>query len=614
MSIETGSTTKAHGPDEYEDRLAITSITTTRSPQYECISQSDIGKIRIASTSHSAFRSSSEEEGYEPPKSVIHAPPGFNEFTLYSQQPPDGIFTPSSGVVASVNFERTRNRAQTAVSEKNRERFSENPTSPPLLTTTTEVTKDWSERVTPRDQIMQGFDEIDENTDIMSLGIIEGTDPERISQEVNEIPGAFNLAKDYLSDGEVELKALKVALAECWSLCHTLANLSFIYRQRSNFAAGMDEAWKSCWRLCQELYACHNEDNMHQTNPTLYLCRNFCQTLFDGRIRENELTDSVLRVSFELNNHLYNTHDRDLPDAFRDRTLDFYITFACWSLAEVLFSMRQSKKEGRRLGEELLGSAVQACWELCDIFREGCTQLSFRKSERGTPRPSQAVYPKSMKRTSQSEPNLGSKLSEQEQNLETPTTIFEDTVTVSPEEGPIPNIFVLGQGSTYSSQIKWYPNSSSVSAQASSSEKTSSTNTVMTLSTDPNLSSLRILVTKAAMNSGSQRNGPQGLPSFVKSLSSDAFGPLPWQISLLRNYKALIAFDPVFRHADPQAQASVVDISRAVQAMVQSGQLLCILFIPLLDFWLRLPSTVSGQQWDSQEDGRRAAVEKKKQA
>ncbi|KAB8228085.1 uncharacterized protein BDW43DRAFT_316188 [Aspergillus alliaceus] len=510
MSIETGSTTKAHGPDEYEDRLAITSITTTRSPQYECISQSDIGKIRIASTSHSAFRSSSEEEGYEPPKSVIHAPPGFNEF-----------------------------------------RFSENPTSPPLLTTTTEVTKDWSERVTPRDQIMQGFDEIDENTDIMSLGIIEGTDPERISQEVNEIPGAFNLAKDYLSDGEVELKALKVALAECWSLCHTLANLSFIYRQRSNFAAGMDEAWKSCWRLCQELYACHNEDNMHQTNPTLYLCRNFCQTLFDGRIRENELTDSVLRVSFELNNH-----------------------FACWSLAEVLFSMRQSKKEGRRLGEELLGSAVQACWELCDIFREGCTQLSFRKSERGTPRPSQAVYPKTMKRTSQSEPNLGSKLSEQEQNLETPTTIFEDTVTVSPEEGPIPNIFVLGQGSTYSSQIKWYPNSSSVSAQTSSSEKTSSTNTVMTLSTDPNLSSLRILVTKAAMNSGSQRNGPQGLPSFVKSLSSDAFGPLPWQISLLRNYKALIAFDPVFRHADPQAQASVVDISRAVQAMVQSGQLL----------------------------------------
>lgn len=442
---------------------------------------------------------------------------------------------------------------------------------------------------------MQGFDEIDENTHLSyTEGIIEETDPLRISQEVNEIPGAFNLAEGCLSDREAELKALKVALAECWSLCHTLANLSFIYRQRSNFAAGMDdEAWKSCWRLCQELYVCQNEEYMHQVNPTLDLCRNFCQTLFDGRIRENELTDSVLRVSFELNNHLYNTHDRDLPDAFRDRTLDFYITLchrlmkqrarvteidsllsACWSLAEVLFCMRQRKKEGRHLGEELLGSAVQACWKLCDIFREGCTQLSFRKSEHGTPRPSQAVYPKTMKRTSQSGSNLGSKLSEQEQNPETPTTIFEDIATVSPEEGPIPNIFVLGQGSTYSSQIKWSPNSSSVSAQTSSSEKTSSTNTVMTLSTDPNLSSLRSLVTKAATNSGYQRNGPQGLPSFVKSLSSDAFGPLPWQISLLRNYKALIAFDPVFRHADLQAQASAVDISRAVQAMVQSGQLL----------------------------------------
>jgi hypothetical protein len=32
------------------------------------------------------------------------------------------------------------------------------------------------------------------------------------------------------------------------------------------------------------------------------LCRDFCQALFDIRQRKGDIADSVLRVSFELNN------------------------------------------------------------------------------------------------------------------------------------------------------------------------------------------------------------------------------------------------------------------------------------------------------------------------
>ena len=217
-----------------------------------------------------------------------------------------------------------------------------------------------------------------------------------------------------LTQAETEIAALRTALSECWTLCNTLANLSSSHRLRTFKFAGKQEqqeqAWRSCWRLCQQLYDSRDEDHAAQVIPTLELCRDFCQALFDARQRHDEASDSVLRVSFELNNHLYNTHDRALPEAFNERTLDFYITLchrlmkqrtslpeetdallrACWSLAEMLFNLRQSSREGKNPDEELLGSAVQACWELCDLFREGWTQI---RPERGTPRPSQTTFP-----------------------------------------------------------------------------------------------------------------------------------------------------------------------------------------------------------------------------
>ncbi|KAI9880456.1 MAG: hypothetical protein M1823_006734, partial [Watsoniomyces obsoletus] len=179
----------------------------------------------------------------------------------------------------------------------------------------------------------------------------------------------------HIRSAEDEIAALRAALTECWTLCNTLAGLSYIHRQKMFQISGAGDmqqtAWKSCWKLCQNLYDTQEGKIGTSARPTLDLCREFCAALFDVRVRDNETADSVLRVSFELNNHLFNTHDRNLPEAFRERTLDFYITLchrlmkqkarmaegtdsllrACWSLAEMLFSLRQNKRENKRPDE-----------------------------------------------------------------------------------------------------------------------------------------------------------------------------------------------------------------------------------------------------------------------
>lgn len=409
-----------------------------------------------------------------------------------------------------------------------------------------------------------------------------------------------------------EVAALRAALSECWTLCNTLAGLSYIHRERVFSFAGkgdvQEHAWKSCWKLCKKLYETRDEDFATQVRPTLDLCRDFCQSLFEVRQRENDVADSVLRVSFELNNHLYNTHDRTLPEAFRERTLDFYITLchrlmkqrtrlaeetdsllrACWSLAEMLFSLRQNRREGKPADEELLTSAVQACWELCDLFREGWTQV---RPDRGTPRPSQTTFTQAFQQAKQSEmaaaadaaAEAEAEESEDENfgrmNPETPTTVFEDTQQVSPDEGPVPNILVLGPEYNSNNRLqprqKWSSSSSTLSGYSQSSGATSSsTSTIINPAEDPHLTCLKLLIVKAAMNSGFQRGTSMTLSSFVKSIPSNSFGNAPWQMYLLENYKKLVASDPGFRSPGPSRRAGAADISRAVQWMVGSGQYL----------------------------------------
>ncbi len=395
-----------------------------------------------------------------------------------------------------------------------------------------------------------------------------------------------------------------------------------------------EQAWKSCWKLCQNLYNTRDDNTLqafshNSSRPTLDLCRDFCQALFEVRVRDNEAADSVLRVSFELNNHLFNTHDRSLPEAFRERTLDFYITlchrlmkqksamadetdsllWACWSLAEMLFSLRQNRREGKKVDEELLGSAIQACWELCDLFREGWTQI---RPERGTPRPSQTTFTQAFNQAKRSGFAPLDDVGNPRLLPETPTTIFEDTITtISPDEAPIPTILVLGaeeasRMSTLSStpaagpagqqrQVspvppirqpataqttttttttmtpggmpsnnnnpRWSSNSSVLSVPASAVSEggvnpasATTVSTIRTPSEDPTLILLKTLFVKAAVATGQgyTRTSPDpnlnSLPEFVNSLPDDAFGRQAWQVSLLENYRKAVMNDSGFRH------------------------------------------------------------------
>ena len=316
-----------------------------------------------------------------------------------------------------------------------------------------------------------------------------------------------------------------------------------------------EQAWKSCWRLCQKLYETQNESAGSQVTPTLELCRDFCQSLFEARLRGDEAADSVLRVSFELNNHLYNTHDRKLPEAFRERTLDFYVTLchrlmkqrtslpeetdsllrACWTLAETLFSIRQNHRDGKPADEELLSSAVQACWDLSNLFREGWSQV---RPDKGTPRPNQSTFAASNSQhlhhhhhhhhhvpSARSEhssiddsyhsvPSIRSMQhahphshpTEIMKSLppETPTTIFDDVAESPHHEPSLPNILVLGPDQTGShAHARWSSSASTLSTYsdtASSSQHTSSTATASV--EDAQLIRIRILLLKAATNSG----------------------------------------------------------------------------------------------------------------
>ena len=422
--------------------------------------------------------------------------------------------------------------------------------------------------------------------------------PETQDPEDENCQDSIDFAIDQFQKTTNEIAALKLALGECWTLCNTLAGLSYIHRGRT-FAAvkkrnGREQAWKSCWKLCQKLYETRDEDTSLHVRATLDLCRDFCQTLFEVRQREHDIADSVLRVSFELNNHLFNTHDRTLPEAFRERTLDFYVTLchrlmkqrthfgeetdallrACWSLAEMLFTLRQNKREGKQADEELLGSAVQACWELCDLFREGWTQV---RPERGTPRPSQTTFTQAFQQAKQTELAADISVAESDvedddfgrQNPETPTTIFEDTQQVSPDEAQVPNILVLGpDASDRFPGPQWSSSSSSLSDY--SDNTTSSTSTVINPSEDPRLTCLRLLIVKAAVNTGFRRD--EKLASFVRTLPSDSFGTASWQLQLLEKYKKLVATDPSFRSAGPARRASATDVGKAVQWMVRNGQ------------------------------------------
>ena len=478
----------------------------------------------------------------------------------------------------------------------NHDQIDPSPLSPPAISTDVPPSKFSIDAATPRAQTRQELDALSQ-TRSSSLNSLEGVSRQYRNQPHHSwfagIPEEQREEDEFdqqtVHNSEQEVEALKTALNECWTLCNTLASLSSIHRERifsySGTGDAHEKAWKCCWKLCQKLYESRDEDHESYVRPTLDMCRDFCQALFDVRQRKDEIADSVLRVSFELNNHLYNTHDRTLPEPFRERTLDFYITLchrlmkqrnelaeetdallrACWSLAEMLFSLRQNKKEGKPADEELLGSAVQACWELCDLFREGWTQV---RPERGTPRASQTTFSQVSEQLGRAGDRTSSTHSKRDSlqrenslpslpenpihpppsrtssrntrykepvtpgwNPETPTTEFEDTPISPGETSPnIPNILVLGTENTRAANARW---SSTSSAYSQGSNQSSSTVTSTTKpDEDVNLTRLKVLILKAAMNVGfsrtptdlghTQQNRPSGTPN-IRQEPADRF-------------------------------------------------------------------------------------------
>lgn len=275
---------------------------------------------------------------------------------------------------------------------------------------------------------------------------------------------------------------------------------------------------------------------------------------------------------------------------------------ACWSLAEMLFSIRQSRRDGRAPDAELLGSAVQACWELCDLFREGWKQI---RPDRSTPRPSQASFfghsqtsdreqdgraSRTSNRSSRSKRESLKGASQEKPRKpppvpETPVTEFEDTPISPDSQSPrVPNILVLGTESSRSSNGRWSSSASNLSGYSQSSQRTSSTATTATTAEDANILRVKLLILKAAMNVGYSRdeapkghNGAASLQAFVKSLPAGAFGALPADATLLQNYKNLILADSSFRQASSLPargkRVTAHDIAKSVGWMTQrAGQ------------------------------------------
>ncbi|KAM3425660.1 hypothetical protein BST61_g7604 [Cercospora zeina] len=567
------------------------------------------------------------------PQSVIHVPTGFKDFeggqTQYTS-PADAsestarLASPSTPEAATMI--PTQKPSTVAPVNTDIPRSNEKPT--PRAQTRQELEDEWkrkSRRTSSLEDIPEALAD--------DHGAAEANDEERPSTAGLVRDGTMQEAMQQLEQANEEIEALRTALSECWTLCNTLANLSSSHRQRTFKFRGQQEvqqqAWQSCWRLCQQLYENKDEDHTAQVIPTLELCRDFCQSLFDARARVDEATDSVLRVSFELNNHLYNINHHELPDAFVERTLDFYITLchrlikmptslpretdsllrACWSLAEMLFNLRQSSREGKQADEELLGSAVQACWDLCDLFREGWTQI---RPDRGTPRPHQTSFgaqsQTSLKSTS-TRGSAGRSTSSTVSNRkyheaptfppETPVTVFDDTSTAhsSPDSVNVPNILVLGPSSSSGSNRgggsgggaphhdRWTSNASVLSdysesaasgttSSSAASQRTSSTATTSSSSEETHLARLRCLLLKAGLNTGYTRTSSQPLPSYVQSLPDTAFGTLPWQMKVLGFYKKLVVNDQSLKNAHVMSSKRVtaVEVAKSVRWLGNSEQ------------------------------------------
>ncbi|ETS00679.1 hypothetical protein M419DRAFT_137874 [Trichoderma reesei RUT C-30] len=554
--------------------------------------------------------------------SVIHAPESFASWVSNFDATSAVSSEPSAKSVTST--ERSSPRADGASQPSSTGTFNSSscekppshPARPPISTDVKPVRYSL-DSATPRAQDLQ-----DMLVDGSRLRSSSTSSLEKIDEQT-EAEGDDDEPFPHVPQVADEIGDLRTLLHESWTLCNTLANLSSMHRPRAFRDSGtpdaVERAWKACWKLCHRLYDNQDEDPAYMSVKfNLDLCRDFCQALFDVRDKKDELADSVLRVSFELNNHLYSAQDnRNLPEQFRERTLDFYITLchrlmkqrgellgktdqllgACWALAEMLFSLRQNRLGGKPPDGELLLSAVQACWGLGDIFKDSWAKVN---PDRSTPRPSQSFFSHSSDQTGREsrQSNRSSRHSKQvsiksthqeerprkpPQVPETPVTEFEDT-PISPESRSpqMPNLLVLGPSSDGGRGGRWSSSASNLSSYSHSSNRTSSTATTTTATEDPNVARAKILVLRAAMTLGFDRDAitdpktaPAQLQKFVQSLPADAFGSSPRETTLLQQYKNSVLMDAFIPRSNTipsrGKRVPAVDMAKSIQTLANSS-------------------------------------------
>ncbi|KAG5663755.1 hypothetical protein KAF25_006340 [Fusarium avenaceum] len=565
----------------------------------------DIEREAPGRSNAQSVRQSNSEEAV----SVIHAPESFASWVapapVMEQRGSSPRTSPKSEAesLASVN----------GASEKT----STHPTRPPIFTDVNPVRYS-IDSATPRAQDLQSM--LDDGARLRSSSTSS-------LEKIDEQTEAEGDDEEYESEAipipqqQDEIETLRTTLTECWTLCNSLSKLSSINRNRAHGKSGIpdahEKAWRTCWKLCQRLYSSRDENASNfNVKVNLDLCRDFCQALFDVRQRNDEAADSVMRVSFELNNHLYSAQDVNLPEEFRERTLDFYIALchrlmkqrsdlaeetdqllrACWALAEMLFNLRQNRRDGRPPDEELLSSTVQACWELCDVFRDSWTQV---RPDRGTPRLGHAfpqhLNDQSGRQSRGSNPSSvhsrhdSVKSGRQEEKPrnpaipETPVTEFEDTPISPQSRSPtMPNILVLGTPSD-NSRGRWSSSASNLSSYSKSSARTSSTATTTAASEDPNVTRAKVLVLRAAMNLGFNRDSihdpkaaATALQKFVQDLPPGSFGSLISHSNLLAQYKNSVLTDAIIprHHTLPTRGKRVTaqEMAKSIQMMMKSSQ------------------------------------------
>ncbi|KAI8155099.1 hypothetical protein K4K50_006909 [Colletotrichum sp. SAR 10_71] len=265
------------------------------------------------------------QTGSEEAVSVIHAPESFHSWVSndptvkpdqaseQSSPKSDAKSSPRSAKSAKADV-RTSPKADTmslppVTEHASKSRSPGLPTPPPLSTDVRPVRYS-IDSATPRAQDLQ--DMLSESSRLRSSST---SSLEKIDERRGEETDAETYDEDYATPGlpyeAEEITALRTALHECWTLCNTLANLSSIHRMRVFNSSGTpdahEKAWMACWKLCQRLYDNQDEDLYgHNVRENLDLCRDFCQSLFDVRQKKDEVADSILRVSFELNNQASN--------------------------------------------------------------------------------------------------------------------------------------------------------------------------------------------------------------------------------------------------------------------------------------------------------------------